>query len=49
MKIRLALSLSITRAKPDEDVTIDLVGIHRDIPKASYDVGFRPEEDRGNR
>lgn len=28
-----------------EDLTVDLVGTHRDIPVATYDAGFRwPDE-----
>lgn len=47
MKIRLALTLTIGQDKPaDDEITVDLVGTHRDIPQASYDVGFQPEEDR---
>lgn len=39
MKISLALTLTIGRDKPD-DLTVDLVGTHHDIPPASYGAGF---------
>lgn len=51
MRIRLAITLTFgDRPAPDDEVIVDLVGTHRDIPQASYDVGFRPgDDDKGKR
>lgn len=48
MKIRLAITLTIgDRKDKAEDITVDLVGTHHDIPTATYDTGFQPSDDRG--
>ncbi|VXC07809.1 hypothetical protein [Aeromicrobium sp. 9AM] len=45
MRVRLAITLTFgDEPAPDDDLTVDLVGTHH-IPQASYDVGFRPDDD----
>lgn len=50
MKIRLAITLSIgEKPTPPDPITVDLVGTHHDIPEATYDNGFQPNDDRNRR
>lgn len=46
MRIRLAITLTLgDKPAPPDDLTVDLVGTHRDIPAATYDNGFMPNDD----
>lgn len=47
MRLRIKFSIALGEAKKgaEDDVTIDLVGTHRDIPPATYDNGFMPNDD----
>jgi len=46
MRLSIKFSIDISKRKlADDDVTIDLVGTHRDVPKATYDNGFMPNDD----
>lgn len=46
MRFQIKVSIELgKRDKADDDVTIDLVGTHRDVPQATYDNGFIPNDD----
>lgn len=45
LQIKFSLTIGEREARDADDVTIDLVGTHRDIPAATYDNGFMPNDD----
>ena len=48
MRLRLAITLTLgDKPPPPDDITVDLVGTHHDIPAATDNIGFQPDDRSG--